>query len=154
MLGVAVAVTVSLSGCSTPKPATQPPTTTTVAAPSTTDPATVGGSRIGPGPYRVEATIAVGDDPRSVAIDPGTHRAYVAHFADFTDQQSVSVIDTRTRDVTADIPVSQVFPQGPQSIAVDPVTHLVYLVCGNGAGRLFGYQSRYQHRYRDNPIRR
>ncbi|WP_370465674.1 YncE family protein [Nocardia sp. GTS18] len=135
VLGLAVAVGISLSGCSAPRPATQP-STTSVAAPTTTDPATIGGSSIGPGPYRVEATVAVGENPRSVAIDPGTHRAYVAHYADSTDQQTVSVIDTRTRDVAARIPVGKVYPHGPQSIAVDPVTHLVYLVCGNSAGQV------------------
>ncbi|MFJ2668833.1 YncE family protein [Nocardia fluminea] len=133
-LGLVVAVGV-FCGCAAPRPATPLPTTT-VAAPTTTDPATVGGSHIGPGPYRVEATVAVGENPRSVAIDPGTHKAYVAHFADYTDKQSVSVIDTRTQAVAATIPVGQVFPQSPQSIAVDPVTHLVYLVCGNSAGKL------------------
>ncbi|WP_067857428.1 YncE family protein [Nocardia shimofusensis] len=80
--------------------------------------------------------MAVGDNPRSVAIDPGTDEAYVAHYADSTDDQSVSVIDTRTRAVTATIPVGRVFPDSPQSIAVDPATHLVYLVCGNSAGKL------------------
>ncbi|NKX88702.1 YncE family protein [Nocardia coubleae] len=60
----------------------------------------------------------------------------MAHYADSTDQQTVSVIDTRTRDVAARIPVGKVYPHGPQSIAVDPVTHLVYLVCGNSAGQV------------------
>ncbi|WP_416382149.1 hypothetical protein [Nocardia higoensis] len=69
-------------------------------------------------------------------MDPETHEAYVAHYADSTADQSVSVIDTHTRAVTATIPVGQVFPDSPQSIAVDPVTHLVYLVCGNSAGEL------------------
>lgn len=82
-IGLAVAVGVFVSGCTAPRAAT-PLSTTTAAAPTTTDPATVGGSRIGPGPYRVEATVAVGENPRSVAIDPGAHKAYVAHYADST----------------------------------------------------------------------
>jgi len=133
--GLAVAVGISVSGCATTQTAT-PLSTTTSAAPTTTDPATVGGSDVGPGPYRIEATVAVGENPHSVAIDPGTHSAYVAHYADSTDEQSVSVIDTRTQAVTARIPVGQVFPESPQAIAVDPLTHLVYLACGNSAGNL------------------
>lgn len=80
--------------------------------------------------------MAVGANPRSVAIDPDTRRAYVAHYVDSAGEQSVSVIDTRTHVVIAEIPVGRAFPDKPQSIAVDPVTHLVYLVSGNSAGKV------------------
>ncbi len=137
VLSLGVAAAVAVSGCGATVPAASLPTTT---APTTTttaiDPATVGGSRIGPGPYKVEATVAVGANPRSVAIDPELRRAYVAHYVESAAEQSVSVIDIRTQTVIAEIPVGQVFPAKPQSIAVDPVTHLVYLVCGNSAGKV------------------
>ncbi|WP_336086886.1 YncE family protein [Nocardia sp. SSK8] len=127
-----------MSGCT----ATAPPTTvasppsTTIPVPTTTDPATVGGSDFGPGPYRVEATVAVGESPTSIALDPETRTAYVARYVDGAATQAVSVLDTRTRTVTTEIPVGQVFPSGPQSIAVDSDTHLVYLVGGNSAGEV------------------
>lgn len=135
-LSLVVAVGIAGSGCAVPESAVPPVATTSAFVVPTADPAAVGGSDFGPGPYRVEATIAVGENPRSVAIDPETRKAYVAQFAESADQQSVSVIDTRTRRVTAEIPVGRVYPSSPQSIAVDPLTHLVYLVCGNGAGQV------------------
>ncbi|WP_280298279.1 YncE family protein [Nocardia neocaledoniensis] len=107
-----------------------------MAAPTTTDPAAVGGSSVGPGPYRVEATVPVGPSPRGVALDPGARRAYVAHYVEGAGRQSVSVIDTRSNVVTAEIPVGQVFPDKPQAIAVDPTTRLVYLAGGNSAGKM------------------
>ncbi|MFC6010293.1 YncE family protein [Nocardia lasii] len=135
--GICLVVGVLVCGCAaTRSGAPVARFTTTAPATTTTDPATVGGSSIGPGPYRIEATVAVGENPRSVAIDPGLNRAYVAHLSDSDEEQSVSVIDTRTHTVTATIPAGRVFPGYPQSIAVDPVTHLVYLVCGNSAGKV------------------
>lgn len=134
----AVAAVIAVSGCAASAPVATPvsPSTTTVPAPTTTDPATVGGSDFGPGPYRVEATVTVGESPTSIAIDPETGRAFVARYAEGAATQSVSVIDTRTHSHSGDIPVGQVFPSGPQSIAVDTDTHLVYLVGGNSAGQV------------------
>ncbi|MFE3546136.1 hypothetical protein ACFXK0_24505 [Nocardia sp. NPDC059177] len=135
---LAVATVIAVSGCAASAPVATPAalSSTTVAAPTTTDPATVGGSDFGPGPYRVEATVAVGESPTSIAIDPEAGKAFVARDGEGANGQSVSVIDTRTHTHSGDIPVGQVFPAGPQSIAVDTDTHLVYLVGGSSAGQV------------------
>ena len=57
----------------------------------------------GPGPYRVTATVHVGNYLSGVAVDPGTHTVYVAHQLDGT----VSVIDASTHTVTATVPVGR-----------------------------------------------
>ena len=78
----------------------------------------------GQGPYRVTATVPVGKGPVGVAVDPGTHTAYVANTGDGT----VSVIDGSTRTVTATVPVGK----GPVGgVAVDPGTHTAYVSNNN-----------------------
>ena len=69
--------------------------------------------------YRVTGTIAVGEGPAGVAVDPGTQTVYVAN----RDDNTVSVIDAATRTVVASIPVDE----GPFAVAVDPGTHTVYV---------------------------
>ncbi len=56
--------------------------------------------------------------PRALAVNPVTHRIYVA------TSGGVSVIDGASNTVIADIPVST----SPQGIAVNPATNRVYLV--------------------------
>jgi YVTN family beta-propeller protein len=63
-------------------------------------------------------SILVGRSPRAVAVDPDLRAVYVAN----RDDNTVSVIDSVTRVVTATIPVGQ----GPCALAVDPTTHTVY----------------------------
>jgi YVTN family beta-propeller protein len=69
--------------------------------------------------FTVTATIPVGAAPRGVAVDPGTHTAYVTN----TDSGTVSVIDEATNAVTATIPVEGV----GWGVAVDPGTHTAYV---------------------------
>ncbi|MDT5218118.1 MAG: hypothetical protein QOF15_223, partial [Mycobacterium sp.] len=61
----------------------------------------------------------VGKDPIGVSLDPGSHTVYVANYGDNT----MSVIDTSTRTVTATVPVGK----HPGGVAVDPGTHTVYV---------------------------
>jgi YVTN family beta-propeller protein len=64
------------------------------------------------------SSIRVGRSPRAVAVDPDLRAVYVAN----QDDNTVSVVDSVTRVVTATIPVGQ----GPCALAVDPTTHIVY----------------------------
>jgi YVTN family beta-propeller protein len=68
--------------------------------------------------YTVVATIPVGIDPTSVAVDPSSHTAYVANRGDNT----VSAINGSTNTVTATIPVGL----APDGVGVDPSTGAVY----------------------------
>lgn len=133
-IGLAVAVIIAISNCASPTSVTNP----SPAAPTTTDPAT---NRmyddVGVGPYRSLGSVPVGYGPRSVAVDPGLHRAYVViQDPSAPYPVTVTVLDTRTRAVTASIAVDRVFAHGPQSIAVDPATHLVYLINEGSGGDL------------------
>jgi YVTN family beta-propeller protein len=65
----------------------------------------------------VAPAIAVGPSPQTVAVDPGINAVYVANSGD----NSVSVIDSRTRSVTQTIPV------GKNPLPVDPDSHTVYV---------------------------
>jgi YVTN family beta-propeller protein len=65
-------------------------------------------------------SILVGRSPQAIAVDPDIRAVYVAN----RDDNTVSVIDSVTRVVTATIPVGQ----GPRALAVDPATHCVYTV--------------------------
>jgi YVTN family beta-propeller protein len=69
----------------------------------------------------VTATIAVGNGPGAVAVDPATGTVYVTNSNDDT----VSVIDAATSTVTATVPL----PTGsyPEGVAVDPATHTAYV---------------------------
>ena len=66
----------------------------------------------------VVATIAVGDGPYAVAVDPAGTRAYVANLF----SNNVSVIDTATNTVVATIPVGN----SPYAVAVHPAGTRVY----------------------------
>jgi YVTN family beta-propeller protein len=63
--------------------------------------------------------VPVGKHPAGVAVDPGIHAVYATNYGDNT----MSVIDTSTRKVTATVPVGQ----HPGGLAVDPGTHTVYI---------------------------
>ena len=69
--------------------------------------------------YRVTATVPVGKLPDGVAVDPGTHTAYVTNF----DDDTVSVINASTRTMTATVPVGK----RPDGVAADPGTHTAYV---------------------------
>lgn len=74
----------------------------------------------------VAARIPVGAGGEgSLAIDPNTHVAYVVN----TRDDSVTVVNTETRSVTATIPI----PAGASAVAVDPGLRLAY-VAGSGEG--------------------
>jgi YVTN family beta-propeller protein len=70
-------------------------------------------------PQRVIATIAVGNRPIYLAVDPTTNRIYVSNQADDT----VSVIDGTSNTVLAVVNVGH-FPNG---IAVNPKTNTIYV---------------------------
>lgn len=76
--------------------------------------------------YRTQATkpvipptVQVDNGPYAVAVDPGTRTVYVTN----TKDNTVSVIDGKTRTVTATVFVGDY----PTSVAVDPSTHTVYV---------------------------
>lgn len=69
-------------------------------------------------PRSVTATIAVGAKPTGIAVDPGSHTAYVTNKIDGT----VSVIDTVDNTVKATVDVGA----DPTAIAVDPLTRSAY----------------------------
>lgn len=74
--------------------------------------------------YAVTATIPVGQQPASAAVNPQTGRVYVANRSDNT----VSVVTTADNAVTATVPVGGV----PLSIAVNTVTNNAYVTTGTG----------------------
>jgi YVTN family beta-propeller protein len=69
----------------------------------------------------VESKIAVGQAPRSVAVNPLTHRAYVVNGG--KDSYSLSVIDTVARKVITEIALGQV----PVDVAVNTRLNRVYV---------------------------
>jgi YVTN family beta-propeller protein len=69
------------------------------------------------------ATIAVGQDPISMAADQATGMVYVACTGPTAD---VYAIDSATNTVTATIPVGH----DPQAIGVDAATDTVYVAMG------------------------
>ena len=95
VIGAVALATVVLSGCGGPAGGPGPTASSRSAAPSASSPAATpstgptGG--LGPGPYRVTASVPVGKGPDGVAVDPGTHTVYVANIKDNT----VSVIESR-----------------------------------------------------------
>jgi YVTN family beta-propeller protein len=76
------------------------------------------------------ATVAVGHNPLSIAVDPADHTVYVANSGDHT----VSVIDTThchaadTSGCASQSPPTVAIANaiGPHALAVDPATHTVY----------------------------
>ena len=77
----------------------------------------------GAGGYHTVARIPVGQSASGVAagiaVDPGNHTAYVTTYGENT----VSVINTISRNVSATIPVGR----SPDDVAVDPGTHTAYV---------------------------
>ncbi len=67
----------------------------------------------------VIATIPVGNNPQSVAVNALTNRIYVAN----RDSNDVSVIDGNSNTIVATIPVGS----NPAGVDVDPSTNLVYV---------------------------
>jgi YVTN family beta-propeller protein len=67
----------------------------------------------------IVATIPVGKGPSDIAIDPGTHMAYVTDY----DDRFVSVFDTNTNQIAAIIRVGG----SPTGVAVDPTAHTAYV---------------------------
>jgi YVTN family beta-propeller protein len=67
----------------------------------------------------VTATIATGRPGNAVAVDPGTHTAYVVN----SGANTVTAIDTSTNTVEATIPVGG----SPFGVAVDPGLHRAYV---------------------------
>jgi YVTN family beta-propeller protein len=65
---------------------------------------------------RVVDTIPVVDSPDGVAITPDGRRAYVSNFGNSPEPGSLSVIDTRTNEVTGNITVGQ----GAFELAIAP----------------------------------
>lgn len=98
------------------------------------------------GPYRSLGSVQIGYGPRSVAVDPGLHRAYVV-IQDPTAPYpvTITVLDTRTRAVGFHRRGRRVRARS-QSIAVDSATHLVYLINEGSSG---GHRP--CHRYGDRP---
>ncbi len=127
-MGLAVAVGIFVSGCASPRHATTFPTTSTT-TPTTTDPATNPYADVGPGSYRILASLETIDDPQSVAIDSGLGHAYITSSAD----ESVYIVDTATQRVTGTVEIG-VPTTSLQPMAIDPATHLVYLIL-NGSDR-------------------
>jgi YVTN family beta-propeller protein len=70
----------------------------------------------------VTATIPVGTEPYGVAVDPAAGTVYVTN--QFSNTDTVSVIDAATSTVTATIPVGGTEPTG---VAVDPGAGTVYV---------------------------
>ncbi|WP_369817720.1 protein kinase [Mycobacterium sp. 852002-30065_SCH5024008] len=71
------------------------------------------------GPPTIATSIRVGNGAFGVAVDSAGHTAYVAN----TGSNSVSVVDTASRAVTATIAVGR----HPVGVAVDPSTRTVYV---------------------------
>jgi YVTN family beta-propeller protein len=73
---------------------------------------------------RTHSVVKVGNYPCAIAVNPRTHMAYVANYADDT----VSVLDGASGRVRATIPVGR----HPQSVAVDPKRNRVYVANVHG----------------------
>lgn len=71
----------------------------------------------------VSATIRHVPDATAVAIAPDRHELYVAGYA----RKSVTVVDTRTRSVTATIPVGK----QPWALHADPSAPVLYVMAGD-----------------------
>ncbi|ROR92352.1 YncE family protein [Nocardioides aurantiacus] len=67
----------------------------------------------------VDGALPTGTQPQSVAVDPTTHRAFVAN----SGSDTVSVLDGVTGALVATVPVGDY----PTAVAVDPTTHAVYV---------------------------
>ena len=76
-----------------------------------------------PAPAQVIATVGVGVDPVSVAVNSATNRIYVANRGDGITPGSVMVIDGTTNSVDAMVPVGL----GPCGIAANSLTNKIYV---------------------------
>ena len=74
----------------------------------------------------ITATVAVGNSPDSVAVNPLTHLVYVANELDKT----ITVIDETTNTATATINLTD----HPQGIVVNPATNLLYVAMDLSVG--------------------
>jgi YVTN family beta-propeller protein len=74
------------------------------------------------------AKIRVGKDPQWVAVNPGTHRLYVANDLDGT----VSVIDTTNNALLTNVLVSS----GVTYLDVNPTTNLIYVAGSYNSGQV------------------
>src|SRR5215471_6625672 len=83
-------------------------------------PAEVSDLAAGPG---VTATVSVGSQPGSIAVNPQTNRVYVANVGSHT----VSVIDGTRNPVVATIDFSDVPSSDLQAIAVNALTNRLYV---------------------------
>lgn len=81
-------------------------------------------------------TIAVGQIPCAVAVNPQSQRLYAVNYGD----RSLSVIDLRTQRAIATVPVGE----HPQAVALDPGRNLVYVanVHGNSVTAIDGNNNR------------
>src|SRR5260370_23622305 len=68
----------------------------------------------------VTATVAVGQSPSAMAVNPVTNKIYVANRSDNT----VTVIDGASNTVSATVPVGT----SPVAVAVSPTTNKIYVV--------------------------
>ncbi len=84
----------------------------------------VGGTVFTWTPQTLPPIVAVGDNPRGMALTPGGLKLYVANYSSGT----VSVIDTTRGVVTATIPVGA----GPVDVAVSPDGTSAYVSCETG----------------------
>jgi YVTN family beta-propeller protein len=88
---------------------------------------------------QVPATVAAGDNPFGIALDPVTHTVYVTDLGASDQGDTVSVIDGDTcsalvQSGCGDAPATVTVGSGPFGIAVNPTTDTVYVA---NTGQLF-----------------
>jgi YVTN family beta-propeller protein len=88
---------------------------------------------------QVPATVAAGDNPFGIALDPVTHTVYVTDLGASDQGDTVSVIDGATcsalvQSGCGDAPATVTVGSGPFGIAVNPTTDTVYVA---NTGQLF-----------------
>jgi len=74
------------------------------------------------------STLACGDYPTAAAVNPITHKFYVANYGTFISNSTVTILD-RTAFTTTTVGVGK----APVAVAVNPVTNKVY-VANSGSG--------------------
>ena len=78
--------------------------------------------------HQVIATVPVGALPRQIAIDPSTHRVYVADLDPVTYGGQVSVIDGSPGAGMDHVSTIALSPDTPVALALDSTTHNLYAV--------------------------
>jgi YVTN family beta-propeller protein len=85
------------------------------------------------------ASVAVGENPRRVGVDPSTNTIYVSNYGASVGS-TVSIIDGSSCNATTasgcgQTPATTTVGQGPQGLVVDIATHTLYVAnqAGNGA---------------------